>query len=472
MSALAWLDDGSILYEAEDMSSDVLRWIARISEDGEPLGIVFAQEEQFVPAWVRGLPGARGALVIGCPGTGLCGTENANLYVVDLDDLSWELALEQVIRAWYAPTGHVVYVRSDGAVFAQPFDPADLELTGSAIPLFNGVRVHESPGGYADMRLAADGTLLYVQGSATALVSRRLVFVDRDGREQPLGLEPQLYFYPRVSPDGSRLVFAVADTDINDTFSVDLWVFDLDRGSRSKITFGGDNRYFPVWTPAGDQLAFSDGPTGTNTLHLAAADGSGQMVALLEREGVQFPTSWSRDGSVLAYHETNPETLGDLWMLPVGGNPEPFLITPFQERAAAFSPDGRWLAYVSNESGRDEIYVQPYPGPGPEFTVPTAGGREPVWSPDGSELFYRTEDQLMVVAVEPGDTFRADTPRPLFADPYVRDLTAVGAPNYDIMPDGQLFVMVSANAESGTDEGLAVILVTNWYEELRQRMGN
>jgi serine/threonine-protein kinase len=157
-------------------------------------------------------------------------------------------------------------------------------------------------------------------------------------------------------------------------------------------------------------------------------------------------------------------------VLPAGGDPEPFLVTPFQERAAAFSPDGRWLAYVSDESGQDEVYVQPYPGPGPQFTVSTAGGREPVWSPDGSELFYRTQDQLMVVAVEPGDTFRGDTPRPLFADPYVRDPSVVGAPNYDIMPDGQRFVMVSANTEG--DEGLAVILVTNWFEEIRQRIGN
>ena len=468
VSALAWLDDGSILYEAEDTSLDVLRWIARISEDGEPLGIVFGPEEQVVLAWARGLPDARGALVIGCPGTLQCGADDNNLYVVDLDDLSWEIALEQVIRAWYAPTGHVVYVRADGAVFAQPFDPADLELTGSAIPLFDGVRV---PRGHADMRLAADGTLLYAQGSATSSVSYRLVFVDRDGREQPLGLESPRYYYPRVSPDGSRLAFAVADITADDAVDFDLWVFDLDRGSRSRITFGGNNRFYPTWTPAGDQLAFSDGPTGTNTIHLAAADGRGQIVALLERDGVQFPTSWSRDGNVLVYHETDPETLRDLWVFPVGGDPEPFLVTPFQERAAAFSPDGRWLAYVSDESGQDEVYVQPYPGPGPEFTVSTAGGREPLWSPDGSELFYRTEDQLMVVAVEPGDTFRANTPRPLFADPYVRDGANTSAPMYDIMPDGQRFVMVSANAE-GIDEGLAVILVENWFEELKQRMGN
>ena len=179
VSALAWLDDGSILYEAEDESNrERLRWISRISEDGEPLGIVFGPEEQVAPAWARGLPGARGALVIGCPGTGPCFADNANLYVVDLDDLSWEIALEQVMRAWYAPTGHIVYVRADGAVFAQPFDAADLELTGSVIPLFDGVRV---PGTYADMLLGADGTLLYVEGAAMGGGSQQLVRVEKDG---------------------------------------------------------------------------------------------------------------------------------------------------------------------------------------------------------------------------------------------------------------------------------------------------
>ena len=187
VSALAWLDDRSILYEAEDVSLDVVRWIARISEDGEPLGIVFGPEEQVAPAWARGLPGARGALVIGCPGTSACFAENANLYVVDLDDLSWEIAVEQVMRAWYAPTGHIVYVRADGAVFAQPFDPTDLELTGSVIPLFDGVRV---PGTYVDMRLAADGTLLYAEGSAVegGGAGQRLLVVDLEGNEEALPL--------------------------------------------------------------------------------------------------------------------------------------------------------------------------------------------------------------------------------------------------------------------------------------------
>ena len=157
-------------------------------------------------------------------------------------------------------------------------------------------------------------------------------------------------------------------------------------------------------------------------------------------------------------------------MLPAGGDPEPFLVTPFEERGAVFSPDGRWLAYVSNESGQDEVYVRPYPGPGLEFTVSTSGGTEPVWSPDGSELFYRSQDQLMAVAVDLGDTFRGETPRPLFADSYQRDLSATGGPaNYDITPDGQRFIMVTLpEGSGGTGEGPPVILVQNFFEELRQ----
>ena len=151
--------------------------------------------------------------------------------------------------------------------------------------------------------------------------------------------------------------------------------------------------------------------------------------------------------------------------------PSSVTVPPFQERAPAFSPGGRWLAYVSNKSGEDEIYVQPYPGPGPEFTVSTAGGREPVWSRDGSELFYRMEDQLMVVTVDLGDTFRAGTPRPLFADTFERDNSAGGiggVPNYDIDPDGQRFVMVRVDP-AGQDH---VVVVLNWFGEVGEQREN
>jgi serine/threonine-protein kinase len=295
------------------------------------------------------------------------------------------------------------------------------------------------------------------------------VWVDRDGQEQSLPFEPQPYVYPRISPRGDRLAVAILEDVVSNVTGADLWVFDLERGSRSRITFGGNNRFFPVWTPAGDQLTFSDSPTGDNTLHLAAADGSGRMVTLMEREGLQYPTSWSPNGQTLAYHEDHPQTTRDLWTRTAEGDPQLFLGTPAQERAAAFSPDGRWMAFVSDKSGLDEIYVRPFPGPGLEFTISTGGGTEPVWSRDGLELFYRSEDQLMVVTVDLGDTFRAETPQPLFADIYERDASgAGGVPNYDISPAGR-FVMVRPVASAVQNQ---VVVVLNWAEELRERVPN
>ncbi|MEE8146311.1 MAG: hypothetical protein V3T24_01805, partial [Longimicrobiales bacterium] len=187
---------------------------------------------------------------------------------------------------------------------------------------------------------------------------------------------------------------------------------------------------------------------------------------------LQYPTSWSPDGQTLAYYENHPETARDLWTRTAEGDPQLFLNTPAQDRAPAFSPDGRWLAFVSDKSGMDEIYVRPFPGPGQEFTISTGGGKEPVWSRDGSELFYRSADDLMVVTVDLGATFGAGTPRPLFADPYARDNSGAGiggVPNYDVTPNGQRFVMVRGASSAGPD---SVIVVTNWFEELRQRMGN
>ena len=292
VSALAWLDDGSILYEAEDMSSDVLRWIARISEDGEPLGIVFG-EERVVLAWARGLPDARGALVIGCPGPATCIANNADLYVVDFDDLSWEIALEQVMRAWYAPTGHVVYVRADGAVFAQPFDPADLELTGSAIPLFDGVRV---PGPYVDMRLAADGTLLYAEGSAVEEGGevQRLLVVDLDGNEEALPLAPRPIEIVSWAPDGRSVAYSLRT---NPSAPHDLYTYNVTLGTTPRqLTFEGANQS-GVFSPDGTRIAFNSGREGTDgyDLFVKTLDDDVPARSIITLERNQEVTQWPSD---------------------------------------------------------------------------------------------------------------------------------------------------------------------------------
>ena len=277
-------------------------------------------------------------------------------------------------------------------------------------------------------------------------------------------------WYPRFSPDGTRVAFAAQNAG-----EADVWVLDIERGTRTRLTSEGLNRYFPVWSPDGSQVAFADGAGATNRVLLTSADGSGEPETLLDRDERQFPTSWIANGNVMTiYIDSADSTARDLYMLPLDGDltPELFLATPFQERGASFSPDGQWIAYVSDESGQDEVYVRSYPGPSGQVIISTGGGEEVVWGPDGSELFYRNGDQVMVVEVTTGQTFSAGAPAPLFAAPYALDNAAGGAgnPNYDLSPDGEQFIVVEQDSPTGVEGVAQITVVLNWVEELKARV--
>ena len=319
--------------------------------------------------------------------------ESSTLAVVPLEDGAAPQRLDLVgSYPRYAASGHLVYA-ADGGLYAAGFDPERRELTSSAVPVVDGVAIKASGG--ADFDVAQNGSLAYVSDVSRASgVSRSLVWVDREGAATPLTRQRDDYWYPRVSPDGQRVAVAV-----NDGSDVDLWVLDVERETRTRLTFGGDNRYYPIWTPDGSRLTYAD--NNTNRIVWTPTGGTGDTTPLLGRDSdalrdvrAALPTSWSPDGTVLAFYVDHPETGRDIWIVPVApdgtpGTPEAFLVTPFQERGATFSPDGQWLAFVSNKSGQNEVYVRPYPGPGDEFTISSGGGQEPTWSPDGRELFYR-----------------------------------------------------------------------------------
>ena len=308
-----------------------------------------------------------------------------------------------------------------------------------------------------------------------------LVSVELDGTRSLLAELNDRAISPRFSPDGLRVAYATTTT-LGTGPDADLWVLDLARGARTRVTFGGNNRFYPIWTPDGTRLIHADGSGNQNRLLSTPADGSGGSDTLLALGDRRFPTSWSPDGRTLAYYvgpAGTPTNSRDLWMLHVDGDThteEPFVETPFTERGGIFSPNGRWIAYVSDKSGQNDVYARPFPGPGVEITISVAGGQEPVWAPSGSVLYYRNEDELLVVSVEETDqSLSVGAPSRVLDDLFMRntDGAAGGVANYDIAPNGEAFVMVEdTSSDVGSALAPQLYVITNWFVELRERVGN
>ena len=241
----------------------------------------------------------------------------------------------------------------------------------------------------------------------------------------------------------------------------------MTRDALSRATFGGTINANPIWSPDGKRLAFYSDRTGPSDLFSQAADGSGSAERLTTGRFINAANSWSPDGQTIAYIEASPDTGLDIWTVGLGDRKaRSFLKTRYNETAPEFSPDGHWLAYASDESGRFEVYVQPYPGPGGKWQISTEGGTEPVWNPAGRELFYRVRNRMMAVQVTLQPEFSAGKPVVLFEGPWLP--TPLSLPNYDVSPDGKRFLMLKAADE---DQGpLQIVVVQNWFQELKRRM--
>jgi Tol biopolymer transport system component len=294
------------------------------------------------------------------------------------------------------------------------------------------------------------------------------VWVNRNGAEQPLAAPAHTYLAPRLSPDGRRVAVGITESESQ------IWLYDL-RERLTRFTFDGNYNPLSVWTSDGKGIAFESNKEGPLNLFWQLADGSGGLERLTNSEYVQAPMSWSPNGQLLAFIEINPTTGYDIWVLrmdnPSAGSgqvrkAQPFLRTRFDETSPRFSPDGRWLAYISNESGRNEIYVQPYPGPGMKWQISTEGGTEPAWNPNGRELFYRSGDKMMAVDIVTQPGFAAGTPRMLFEGRY--EPAPVPIANYDVSSDGQRFLMLKPVEQAQAPTQINVVL--NWFEELKQKV--
>jgi serine/threonine-protein kinase len=470
----AWGADQQIVF-ATAVAPNGLR---RVSADGgtpEELTLPRGEQGELQHAFPQMLPGGQRVLF------SILTKDGWEPAVLSLNTKEWQVLRRGAAAytpAHFSQSGHILYAQANGGLVAVPFDTSRGTLSGSAIPLLERIDIGRSGG--APFAVAEAGTLVYLPGR-TDLPHRTLVMVDGEGRSTPLTSMRGPYGHPRLSRDGSHVAVAIESEN-----GADVWIYDVRRGTRTRLTGGGFNG-FPVWSPSGAEVTFQSAASpGRFTIFSRDVNGNTEpqplladqpagglaagMASLLPgtvpRPGAanpQVPMSWSADGTHLAFDERKPGAQRDIWVLTRGEDPAPFVLTPFDEWSPAFSPDGQWLAYVSNESGRNEIYVQPYPGPGGKWAISSDGGTEPAWSPDGRELFYRRGDQLLAGSVQVKPVFSTGSTRVLFEGPYDR---IDGARDYDVAPDGKRFVMVRRDSAESPQQ---FYVVSNWFEELKAR---
>ncbi len=436
-----WSQGGAILFDGRGgdpiWRCDAAGGVAKIEVAVE------AEKGAASVAWPEFLPDGRHFLYMSGPTQ-----SDRTLTVRALDSPDAKPLFKTASRVVYAPPGYLLYVREQTLV-AQPFDAASQAITGEPIPIGEGLGVNAV--GLASFSLSETGVLAFRPGGAAG---RRLVWFDRSGKETPALEETRNYADVWLSPDGKRLALDGGG---------DIWIRDLVRGVTSRFTFDAEPEFTPVWSPDGRRIVYSKQGKAWD-LYTKDAAGTGEPVPLVETAENKYATDWSRDGAYVIYTSLGPATNGDLWAFPVAGDkkPIPLVRTRFVEDGGSVSPDGKLLAYHSNESGRTEVYVQEFPEARSKWQVSANGGSEPFWRADNRELYYRAPDaRLMAVAVQTTVPFSGGTPQALFQARFAAT-NARGL--YRPTPDGQRFLVV---APLGRDAMAPATVVLNWPNALR-----
>jgi len=471
-----WADDGYIVF-----SSEIGQGLKRISAAGGPveelMNEAFMESHGFfVVAVPVVLPGAR-SIVFTCAASGLDGFQIAAL---SLESGKAKFLLAEAMCYDYLPTGHLLYGQA-GAVMAAPFDANTLEITGPAVPATQAnMELHPQFNLPILFALSTEGTLVYVPGSEDVSVARTLVWVDRKGKEERLEAPQRPYSYVDLAPDGKHVAFLF--TDPQNLFDEgDIWILDLTREpiTQQRLTFDPQVSYLPVWTPDSQRVVFGSSRDGVWNLSWQAANGTGPVESLHTSKNPLAAVTWSADGRSLIFMVMMDMDNSDIWVLSLDGEStaRPLMGQGYNEKCPAISPNGRWIAYCSDESGRFEVYVRPFPNVDDgKWLISTRGGEYPIWAPDGRELYYDNyPDQMMVVTIETEPAFAAGNPEVLFQGDYV--LASHSGPDvspYDISPDGKRFLMIKEEKEvQESDEVVEIspitelIVVDNWDEVLR-----
>ena len=357
----------------------------------------------------------------------------------------------------YMSPGYLVYSRAD-ALLAQRMDLAHVSLVGSAPAVLDERVLTEGEEGanYA----ASDGGMLVYVAVGERRLDRRIVWVDRTGVVEPLPMPVRHYSELALSPDGQRIAVQTEDGTHG------VWIYDIARASLTALAITKGSSQAPVWSTDAKHIAYRATRNGSRTLFWKSTDGTSEEERLTATAtGTQTPSSWSPDGTTVAFSDSDEKNGLDIWLLnpALGRTPTRFLGTVNQEWNTRFSPNGRWIAYQSTESGRTEVYVRPFPGPGPRQSISIEGGTEPVWSANGRELFYLHGDAMMAVGIAETPAFVAAAPRRLFQGQFRRSATSSSA--YAVAKDGRFLRIQTVEPEGPTTH---VHVVLNWFEELKR----
>jgi serine/threonine protein kinase/Tol biopolymer transport system component len=463
----SWGEDGTII--AALSTYGPLSGVSAVGGAPSPVMEMARGDRALSDRWPQILPGGKAVLLTSS--TAVLGARDyaANVEVLSLGDRRRKTLVRGGTNGRYlvASNGasYLIYV-NQGTLFAVRFDMDRLELRGTPVPVMPDVS-YSASFGYAQYSLANNGTLVYRSARGAGLFT--LQWLDKAGKMLPVLPDPGAYGRPRFSPDGHRIAL-----ELYDSSGSNIWAYDVQRDVMTPLTFGGGSNQFPVWTPDGHHIVF----TGPGGMFWTRADGAGKPQPLTESKNPQLPWSFTPDGKRMAFQEIRPESSSELWVVPVEedgmglrvGKPEALLKSQFNARYPTFSPDGRWLAYASDQSGRLEVYVSAYPDRGGKWQVSSNGGVVPEWSHNGRELFFRTEDNRIMVAgyTVKGDTFVTDKPH-VWSE---KQLAGVGlSRNYDVAPDGKRVVaLMTAETQDAKAAQNHVIFLLNFADEVRRRV--
>ena len=452
-----WSEDDVIVF-APNPTSPLLEMPAAGGEP-QPLTTLDPEGTQVSHRWPQFLPGSRSVLF-----TTHTSSSVGAIEIVDVETGERKVVHHGGDYGRYLASGHLAFV-NEGTIFAAPFDVERGELLRTPAPVVQGITTT----GGAQYDVSPTGTLVYLEGQAGA-PKYELALVDRRGAQTPLTAERNTFVEPRFSHDGRRLAVQILTGQTSD-----CWVYDIERGTATRLTFSPGADSVPVWSPDGSSIGFASEREGGVGIYRKASDGSGEDELLVAGDASgKYPSSWSPDGRFLLFSQIQSPTGNDIMILPLEGDraPEPYLATEHSEAEGDFSPDGRWVAYQSGESGRDEVYVRPFPMRGGKWQISVEGGSHPRWSGDGRQLYFRKDNGVMAVDIDvTGDALRAGSPTRLFEGPFLQ--AAFGGnvyADYDVSADGSRFVMLRGEGEQARPDHL--ILVFNWFDELRALLGS